>query len=257
MEYKQTLKLASAFILALLFNVFPLAARAEEAPTGPQAGRELAAAVRSMRPEENSKWRGTLKIKRHHKTATIPIFCQTTLNASDSGWSVMYLTGATDSMGAEQLTVVCSPNGSNQYMLARAASPGGPLSQPVQLSGVAAGIPLAGSDFCLSDLGLEFYHWPQQERLPGERFRGRPCYVLESINPHPTPDGYLKVRTWIEKESGAPVEATVYGMDNKPLKIFELKHFSKVNGHWECKDVEMINTRTGSQTHIVFDLDSK
>ena len=128
-------KLAPIFLLALLLNAPPLSAQAQEATLGPEAGRKLAADLRSMRPEENSKWQGTLKIKRDHKTSTIPIFCQTTLGGSNSAWTVMYLTSATDSIGAEKLTVICSTNGPNQYILARAASPGGPLGQPMQLSG--------------------------------------------------------------------------------------------------------------------------
>ncbi len=250
-------KVAPIFLMALLLNAPPFSAQAQEGTLGPEAGRKLAADLRSMRPEENSKWQGTLKIKRNHKTSTVPIFCQTTLGDSSSTWNVMYLTSATDAIGAEKLTVICSTNGPNQYILAVAASPGGPLGQPMQLTGPAADVPLAGSDFWLSDLGLEFYHWPQQERLAGDRRGGRPCYVLESINPQTTAGGYSRVKTWIDEETGAPVEAVAYGMDNKQMKIFELKHFRKVNGHWELKDMEMINSRTGSQTHIIFDLDSK
>src|SRR5581483_8795027 len=187
-------------LLALLLNGAPLPARAEEYPTGPEAGRALAAELRTMRPEENSKWRGTLKISRNHKTVTVPIYCETTLDQSNTAWDVMYLTIATDSMGAEKLTVIFSTNGPNQYILAVAGSPGAPLGAPRQLSGAAANVPLAGSDFWLSDLGLEFYHWPEQDRLKGEMRRGQPCYVLESTNPQPSPGGYSRVRTWIDKE---------------------------------------------------------
>ena len=249
-------KLSPIFILVLLLNAPPFSAQGQDT-LGPEAGRKLAAELRSMRPEENSKWQGTLKIKRNHKTSTVPIFCQTSLGATDSSWTVMYLTSATDAIGAEKLTVGFSTNGPNQYSLAVAASPGGPLGEPMQLNGSAADVPLASSDFWLSDLGLEFYHWPQQERLAGDRFGGRPCYVLESTNPQPKAGGYSRVKTWIDQETGAPVEATAYGIDNKPMKIFELRHFRKVNGHWELKDMEMIDSRSGSQTHILFDLDSK
>lgn len=125
------------------------------------------------------------------------------------------------------------------------------------MSGNAADIPLAGSDFWLSDLGLEFYHWPQQERLPGDRRRGQPCYVLKSVNPHPSSDGYAWVKTWVDEESGAPLEAIAYGPDDKEMKEFEVGGVKKVNGHWELKDIKMTNRKTGSKTHIEFDLNSK
>lgn len=251
------LKLLPAFLLVLLLSAPTLSARPEPNSTGPEAGRELAAELRSMRPEEDTKWQGTLKFSRNHKTTTIPIFCKTTLGESNSGWTVMYLTSATDTIGAEELRVICSTNGPNQYIFAVAATPGAPLGEPKQLSGGAADIPLAGSDFWLSDLGLDFYHWPQQERLPGDRRRGRACFVLRSINPHPSPQGYAWVKTWIDQESGAPLEAIAYGPDNKEVKEFEVGGVKKVNGHWELKDIKMTDLRTGSKTRIEFDLKSK
>ena len=49
--------------------------------------------------------------------------------------------------------------------------------------------PFAGSDFWLCDLGLEFFHWPQQKVLKKEFHRQCACTVLESTNPNPSADG--------------------------------------------------------------------
>ncbi len=222
-------------------------------PTGADAGRELAATLRSMRPVENVKWSGILKIAgRKTKVPPIPIQCETT--PGETNWSVRYWTAATATMGAEKLTIVFSPDGPNQYIYARAASPGAPLGEAKTLTGAEADIPLADSDFWLSDLGFEFYHWPDQERFPGQMRRSRPCNVLESRNLHPAPDGYTLVRTWVEKESGQPLQAEAYGANQKLMKEFELGSVTKINGHYEVKDLKMFNRKTGSRTYLDFNL---
>ncbi len=249
---------AWAAIFLLLSAGAPPAFAEDDSAQGPEAGRELAAQLRSLRPPEDAKWRGVLKIRPHGQpTLSVPVSCETTADAGDSLWTAIYLVGPTDVKGAEKLTVIHSVTGPNEYRFAAAPSPGAPLGAPKKLSGAEADVPLAGSDFWLSDLGFEFFHWPEQRRLKGEMRRGKPCYVLESINPRPEPEGYTRVVSWIEKESGAPIQAEAYGSDQKVLKEFALGSARKVNGRWELKDLEIINRRTGSRTHLVFDLESR
>jgi hypothetical protein len=221
----------------------------ENYPTGPAAGEQLAAALRSMRPIEDAAWRGVMRISgRGHQTIMVPVTCRTTLG--DSDWTVAYTAGPTNGPGTEQLVINFSTNAPPGYHYMP------PSGQPKTLTGTEADVPLAGSDFWLSDLGFEFYHWPQQNRLKGEMRRGRPCFVLECVNPQPATNGYGRVKVWIEKESGAPLQAETYGADGIPLKEFELGSVKKVGDRYELKDMEIINEKTGSRTRLVFDLDN-
>jgi Outer membrane lipoprotein-sorting protein len=235
--------------------------RAEDnSPVGPEAGQKLAAELRAQVPTDG-QWKGTLT--RSHKrkiVATMPVLGKVTANGAT--WKVTYLVSATDGKGAEQLTVIHSTNGPNEYLYAQSPSAGAPLGEPKKLSGAQADIPLAGSDFLLSDLGFEFYHWSQQTKPMVDRKRGRVCYVLESTNPNPGANGYSKVITWIDKESyeeqtGGPIQAEAYGPDKKKLKEFSLGSFKKINGRWELKEMEIENVQTGSRTKLEFDLDAK
>ena len=248
---------AVALIALMICGLFGGSLTAQDvSPQGPDAGRQLAEQLRSMRPDEDVKWRGTLKISgREHKALAVPILCQTTVG--ETNWSVMYLASATEMTPAEKLTVVFFTNAPNQYIYARAASRGGPLGEPRTLTGAEAHIPLAGSDFWLSDLGFEFYHWPDQVRLAGQMHRGRPCYVLQSSNPQPMPGGYSRVITWVDKESNQPLQATAYGVDGKSLKNFELGSITKVRGKYEVKNLKMFNLKTDSRTYLDFDLESQ
>jgi hypothetical protein len=244
-------------VMSLAVLLAGISLRAQQTyPTGPAAGQDLAAALCSMRPVEDADWRGVMKISgRGHQTLAIPVTCRTT--TGESAWTVTYTTGATNSVVAEKLVINFSTNAPPQYLYSRAASPGAPLGEARHLSGAEADIPLGGSDFWLSDLGFEFYHWPDQNRLKGEMRRGKPCFVLQSVNPHPAVGGYGRVKVWIEKESGAPLQAETYGADGKVLKEFELGSVKKVNDRYQLKDMEIINYQTGSRTRLVFDLDAK
>jgi hypothetical protein len=120
--------------------------------------------------------------------------------------------------------------------------------------------PVANSDFCVGDLGLEFLHWPLQKVLHGDTARGRLCKVLESTNPYRLPNGefvpgtYSRVDSWIDNETPGILHAEAYDANGKLLKVFDPKSFKKVNGQWEIQDMEIRNVQTGSRTRLEFDL---
>ncbi len=114
--------------------------------------------------------------------------------------------------------------------------------------------PFAESDFWICDLGLEFFHWPEQKIIKKEFARGRGCMVLESTNPNPSTNGYSRIDCWIDEETLGIVQAKAYDANGKLLKEFEPKSFKKVNGQWELQDMEIRNVQTRSRSEIKFDL---
>ena len=115
----------------------------------------------------------------------------------------------------------------------------------------------AGSDFWLADLGLEFFHWPQQKLLKKQFRSNCGCSVLESVNPNPSANGYSRVVTWIDEESLGVVQAEAYNSKNKLLKQFYPKDIKKVNGQWQVQTMDISNVQTRSRTRIEFNLDTK
>jgi hypothetical protein len=150
--------------------------------------------------------------------------------------------------------VIHSPNEPNQYFYSRASSPTDPLPEPKPIKPEQAAIPLAGSDFWLSELGFDFLHWPQQKKLKGEMRLGRPCYVLESINPDAP--SVVRVKSYIDKESGGILVAEGYDRNKKLVKDFSLggSSFKKVNGQWQLKKMKISSPKTDSETVLEFDL---
>ena len=133
----------------------------------------------------------------------------------------------------------------------------GALGGPKNLTGVGTEVPLAGSDFWLSELGLEFYHWPRQNQLKTAMRRGQPCYVLESVNPDAKPGGAARVKTYIDTESGQPILAEAFGTNEKLLKEFSLGSIIKVNGRWQPKNLEISNPQKKSRTTLEFNTEAK
>jgi len=130
-------------------------------------------------------------------------------------------------------------------------------SLTTNLTGNAAMIPFAGSDFWLADLGLEFFHWPEQKLLRKEVKRSRGCSVLQSTNPNPSTNGYSRVVSWIDNDGGGIVQAFAYDAQGKLLKEFYPTSLKKVNGQYQIQEMEKINDQTKSRTRLEFDLNKK
>ena len=161
----------------------------------------------------------------------------------------------------EQFIVSHFESQNNSYLLGTYG--GDSLEEPAQhsIQGVERNISVSNltnafsnSDFWLCDLGLEFFHWPQQKVLKKEIHRSCGCTVLESTNPSPTANGYSRVVSWIDNDSLGIVEAYAYDSKNKLLKDFYPKDIKKVNGQWQVQTLVMENVQTGSRSRLEFDL---
>jgi hypothetical protein len=113
--------------------------------------------------------------------------------------------------------------------------------------------PFANSDFWLGDLALDFLHWPQQRILKKEFHRNCACTVLESVNPHPEPNGYSRIKAWIDNESLGVIEAYAYDANGKLLKELRPISVIKVRGQYQVKEIEIANVQTRSRSRLVFD----
>jgi hypothetical protein len=244
-------RILAAILLAVSACRWPLAAAVAPAQSD-SSGQDLAQRLRSAQPDENSEIHGTLIIRAGKQVTRVPVLCRVVLKGAT--WETVYETSATTNIGAEQLVVVHSTNGPNEYLYARASSPETIPAKPASVSPADAGIPLAGSDFSLADLGLEFLHWPQQKRLANETRLGQACYVLESRNP--AGQEIVRVKSDIDQETGGLLIATAYDAGGRVVKEFSLSgsSFKKVNGHWRLEKMEIRNHKLKSRTELKFDM---
>ena len=217
-----------------------------------EAGQILAARLRSLAPAEESQFKGVLNI-RHGQTRIIPLSLSIAIEGP--AWKAIYETSGTENVPAEKLVVVHRTNCPSEYLHAQADKPGQAPGSPRRLTSTEAARSFAGSDFWLSDFGLQFLHWPNQRLLKTEMRKSRVCHALESIDPRPAPGNYARVISWVDKESGGIILAEAYDHGNKLLKEFSIGKVTKVEGQWQLEEMEIRNVQTKSRTRLEFDFD--
>jgi len=221
-------------------------------------GRQLALQLCNV-SVENSTNTGVLKIRNGKgKQTEIPVKC--TVITAASNWQSIYAASGTNK--DDFLLVVHAANQPNSYFYLADGfnqvrrSGENPFRHPQKLAATEIMTPFAGSDFWLADLGLEFFHWPEQKILKKEFRRNCSCAVMESINPNPMTNGYLRVVSWIDEDSLGIVMANAYDAQGKLLKEFYPKDIKKVKGQWQVQSLEINDVQTGSRTRLELDLKS-
>ncbi|NOS69720.1 MAG: outer membrane lipoprotein-sorting protein [Verrucomicrobia bacterium] len=223
-----------------------LCATANELSESQLEGHRIALEVRELRLTEDA--RGILKIyKGRPLFAEIPF--QLTTVATSSNWSSIYTTSSTNMGFVASLTVTHTPGTLNEYRLT-----GADTNQTSILTGNETMTPFAASDYWVADLGVEFLHWPGQRLLTNQVHRSQSCHKLESTNPAPGTNGYTRVISWIDIDTGGIVEAEAWDAKGK-FKIFEPTSVQKVNGRYQVRELEIRNTRTRTKTILVFNYD--
>lgn len=265
------MKILSSVFAALLLAAFH--AKSQTTNHLSQAeiqGRQLTLEILSQRPAENTDSKGVMQIRGPRgRYSEVPIVCiifvtfpVATTNIILPDWDTFYqaaLTNKTEYLRVEHTATLTniytwSTNAGDDVPVVGDIPVIGHLFHGHQITGPALLTPFAGSDFWICDLGLEFFHWPDQKIIKHETRRTRACAVLESTNPNPTPGGYSRVDTWIDNETLGIVHAEAFDANGKLLKVFDPKSFKKVNGQWELQDMEIRNVQTGSRTWIKFNL---
>ena len=237
----------------LFFAVGATAAATNDLSDAEIQGRQLAQQLLEQGPGTNFVQNSVLSIRAGKgKHSEISVRFQTTVNGT--GWQTIYET--TSQSNRVRLIVIHKTGRPNEYFLREGLEvlDKGEDGKSTTLVDSKLMTPFAGSDFWVADLGLEFFHWPQQKLLKKEVKRSRGCTVLESTNPNPSTNGYARVVSWIDNESSGIVQAEAYDFKNKRLKEFAPKSFKKVNGQWELQEMEIRNVQTGSRTRLEFDL---
>jgi len=252
-----TIGRASGALVAMIlfFTVGAAAETTNDLSDAQIQGRKLAQQLCKAQPADNFTNTGVLQIRDGAgKTSKIPIKFETIVTTTN--WSSIYELSPRDFVTNApvpiKLVVLHDSSNSNQYRLTFCfgGDPGRRWTK--DRSDIVVILSFAG-DFWVADLGLEFFHWPEQKILKREMRRGRACKVLESTNPNPSTNGYSRVVSWIDNESGGIVQAEAYDFKNKLLKEFAPKSFKKVNGQWELQEMEIRNVQTGSRTRLEFD----
>ena len=247
---------------ALLFFTFGAAAQTNGLSEAEVQGQQLVQELLEVAPATNVTQQGRLSTEDSKRKVTSAQITFVTVVSGEKWESIYFVDQPSNDVHVQNRLIIIHQNGQpNKYLLAKDVlnpkDDGYAAATPEPLNETQIWAPFVGSDFWIADLGLEFFHWPEQKILKHETKRTRACAVLESTNSNPSPGGYSRVVTWIDNESLAIIWAEAYDTNGKLLKVFNPKKVKKVNGQWELEDMEIRNVQTGSHTWIKFDLSAK
>lgn len=192
----------------------------------------------------------TLRIKQGRERWDVPVTCVVTNDGSKLRTTFSVTLSSRNP--AEKLVLVQENDGSVSYLYGTSDTGMEPIVAPV--SGEALDQNLGGSDFTLGSLGLDFLRWPKQTLLKPETRLGQSCLVLESSRSSGT-NGMVRLKSWIDRDSGAILVAEGYDAAGKMVREFSLSGASvvKVDGVYQLKQMS-IRTPGKSQTVLEFDL---
>lgn len=223
-------------------------------PTDPAAaGRELVAHLLSLRPAESATNEAVLRV-RVNKTNQFEVPLRIEISVSETNWRTTYLANPQDGANQTRLEITRGVNDATQYQL---RLDHGDSTKQTTPAGAELMQSFAGSDFWLADLGMEFLHWPTQRLLKKEICRGQSCDKLESLASAGETNGYVRVVSWFDIDTGGPVLVEAYDAKGRFVKEFKPNDFKKVDGRWQVEELEINNLRAGSRSFLRFKLDVK
>lgn len=114
---------------------------------------------------------------------------------------------------------------------------------------------LMGSDFTYEDMGggSRYRNEYRPARLPDDRHRDTPCYVL-ALTPRPGQDpSYEKMVCYLRKSDYYPCRIDYYETKEELLKILYLDSITIVEGRPTARKMTMHNQQDGSKTIMVIE----
>ena len=204
-------------------------------------GQELARSIRDSIPTESASLEATMEVTlSDRKRIKTPLTIKTK-PLGQAECLMTYETKPSDGNG-EYWVVQRALAKRNEYRIGKEAKR---LAKGEELE-----TSLANSSFTLTDLGLEFLHWPKQKTIRKQRRKSRSCHVLESSRSDS--EGTLRVLSWVDIKSGGILAADFYSADGKVRKRFSVKGLTKKDGHWQVDEMEMrdVAERTRSRLRL-------
>ena len=113
---------------------------------------------------------------------------------------------------------------------------------------------ILGTDLAYEDLALRFIYWSRATITGNDSVRTRAAWKL-LLNAPTHRTEYSSVNLWVDKESGALLEAEAYDWQGKLIKRFEVISGQKLEGKWYLKQMRIesldpADAQTRSRTYL-------
>lgn len=104
---------------------------------------------------------------------------------------------------------------------------------------------ILGTDLTYEDLALRFLYWSRASREGEDSIRTRAAWKLR-VNAPTKRTQYSSVNVWVDKESGALLQAEAYDWQGKQVKRFEVVSGQKIEGKWYLKQMRIESLDPGT-----------
>lgn len=95
------------------------------------------------------------------------------------------------------------------------------------------------TDISYEDLAMKFLYW-QNAKIEGEQtMLLRKCWIIRTEPPAKNDSQYSRVTIWVEKESGALMQAESFDQAGKLAKRFRVISGQKIGGAWYLKQMRI------------------
>jgi outer membrane lipoprotein-sorting protein len=95
------------------------------------------------------------------------------------------------------------------------------------------------SDISYEDLALKFLYWPNATIEGDQIMILRKCWIIKTEPPSKSDSQYSKAMLWIDKETGALMQAEAYNQDGKLARRFKVISPQKIDGVWLLKQMRI------------------
>ncbi|WP_456433735.1 outer membrane lipoprotein-sorting protein [Thermosulfuriphilus sp.] len=240
----------SAPIQRLWKGFFLLAALLWIIPTGPswslepKNGYELAKFVYERDVGKDSRAQAIMKLIDRRGKERIREMYIATRDEGDCLKTLIVFVSPKDIAGTSFLSI-SQDNGREEQFLYLPA-----LRRSRRIAGSFRFQRFVGSDFTYEDMERHHPDKYEHQLLGEENYLGTECWLLESRPKKAKDSQYSRFTQWITKDGFLPVKAEYYDKKGRLRKVYQAKHFKKIQGIWTVMVGEMKDLKKGHQTTI-------
>lgn len=96
-----------------------------------------------------------------------------------------------------------------------------------------------GSDISYEDLSLRFLYWQNAVLQDEQTMLLRKCWVVRAVAPAGSDSQYSRVTLWVDKDSGALMQAEAFDKAGKFARRFKVISGQKIEGAWYLKQMRI------------------
>jgi hypothetical protein len=96
-----------------------------------------------------------------------------------------------------------------------------------------------GTDISYEDLSLRFLYWQNAVLEDEQKMLLRSCWVVRVAPPANSDSQYSRVKLWVDKESGALMQAEAFDRAGKFARRFKVISGQKIDGAWYLKQMRI------------------